>query len=554
MCGLRRFVLSGLVLAMAGTSGVARSAPAPQIAAVPGGWRLAEPLPGPVEPAGAPAGPTAPNRSGNWTFSTNARTHPESTGNHLWPDIATAPNGDVAVAWMDDHASGGYHIFYTVSSDHGATWSTPEKIDTRISGGYSKFVNLGFTPSGKAVAVWEDDRSGGIQLYFSKREPGGWSANLRINTAGGPTDGSYFMNPSIAVLDEDRYFVAWTDWREGVYNQVYMRATRDGGATWGPEVRISDEIGYLPLAGDPCLIVDPASGAPGAEILYCVMNDWRGYAPGGRYPEVYFSRSVNGGSTWSNGIVVNDVHDMYQQVSSHALVRLSDGTLTAGWLSSNNVTPMFRTCVSTDQGATWSPSARVDDPLLQGTGTCSSIVGVGDEVFAGFDCYPAGSWDSYFRASSDGGRTWTDPVVRMDDDNTNSATGNTVIAAASPGQVYGAWQDNRPGGVWKIYAAAGTRSSAGIGGDSIGWSFSCVPNPSRAGGVVVFHLSPGAAGPAAIGIYDLSGRLVRSLVSGGAAEVRWDGSDERGRAISAGVFRAAPLDGHGRGLMLVRTR
>jgi hypothetical protein len=395
----------------------------------------------------------------HWTFTRNIRPHPQESGQHIWPDIAVGPGRVVAVAWMDDHLSSQYHIFYSASTDGGQTWSAPEQVDDRTSGSYSKFVSFAFTPSGIPVAVWEDDRGGAYNVYLSKRDPahGGtpWTPSKRVNTAGSPPSSSDFMDASLAVLDDNRYFVAWTDWREGVFNQVYFRATRDGGATWSAESRISDEQGYEPVAATPCLIVDPTSGGPGTETLYCVMNDWRGDVPGGRYPNVYFSRSTDGGASWSRGVQVNDLDLYFQQVSSHALVLNPDGTLTSGWLNDQFAGSQFRACVSTDKGATWSPSVQVNDPARGSTGTYSSIAGVDGVVFAGFDVYTS-SWDSYFRASSDGGRTWTQPQVRMDDDTTGSATGNTVVAAAQRRLAFGAWSDTRPSyGAWQIYTTRG---------------------------------------------------------------------------------------------------
>ncbi len=551
-----------------------------------GGWFLPKIVPpdGPVartpvpgQPEGGGSGAGSGGSSGarpfldgsGWTFAPNVRPHPETTGQHLWPDIARAPDGTVSVAWMDDHAAGGYHIFYSASTDEGETWSTPERVDDRTTGDQSKFVSLAVTPSGRAVAVWEDNRTGAINLYFSIRTGvNQWSPNVKVNTAGGPPSDEDYMDGSITVVDEQRYFVAWTDWREGVYTQVYMRGTRDGGKTWTPETRISDEIGYEPLAGDPCLISDPASGGPGAEILYCVMNDWRGYAPGGRYPEVYFSGSTNGGATWSDGVVVNDIHDYFQQVASKVMVRRQDGGITVGWYDDSYYGPSFRTSVSTDRGVTWGPSARVDDPLLGGTGTYPAIGGFGNTIFACWDA-PGSGGDAYFRESLDGGLSWTEPEVRMDDDTTGASTTNPVLVGASGDQVTAAWEDTRPGfSNWEIYTSTGTRNPASVGSESIAAAPSvlCYPNPSRIGEDVTILIgrdgtsasSPGGAtnggrgigaagsGDATagtgtstagwIGLFDASGRLVRILSASGAGPVRWDGRDASGRAMAAGAY------------------
>jgi hypothetical protein len=498
---------------------------------------------------------------GAWEFSPNVALHPPAEpAQHLWPDIAWSATGVIAAAWMDDHAPGGYHIFYTQSTDGGLTWSAPEKVDDRASGFYSKFVDIEFTPSGIPVLVWEDDRNGesNINVYMSRRDPSGggtpWTTNVPVNSAGSPPSNSYFMNPSLAVVDESRYFVAWTDWREGVLNQVYVRGTTNAGATWGSESRVSDGLGFEPVAGDPCLIANTGVAAPiGAEILYCVTNDWRGNVPGGRYPNVYFYRSSDGGATWSVGVRVNDIEPLYQQTSSHALVRAADGALVSGWLNASGPTSQFRSCYSTNEGTKWSASVRIDEPIpgSGGTGTFSSIAASEGGVAAVFDLYET-SWNAYFRSSTDGGRTWIERSVRIDDDAANAPTSNPVVAVGALGGVAAAWSDGRaPSTNWKIFATVGERSVTSVGGpgERAGTAMRLVatPNPFRAGAFVRLALIGGGgaddrmvagASPAPeIALYDASGRRVRDLVlTDGAAT--WDGRDARGALVPSGVYWA----------------
>ncbi len=539
-----------------------------------GVWTLPRALPlppaasGPAEACGEHALSPMPagNRPATWVFSPNVRVHPDESGNHLWPDIARAADGTLGVAWMDDHAAGGYHIFYSSSTDDGVSWSGPERVDDRTAGTYSKFVSLAFTPGGTAVAVWEDDRSGQIQIYFSKRDPSGggtpWTPNQRVNTAGGSPSGADFMNGSLAILDEQRYFVAWTDWREGAFYQVYGRGTWDGGHTWGAERRISDGLGYQPVAGDPCVIFDPASGPePGEETLYCLTNDWRGYAPGGRYPNVYFYRSADGGATWSVGVRANDIEPYYQQGSSHALVCLDDGRLACGWLNNSDLTlHHFRVCLSPDSGVTWDASVQVDEVAPGGTGTYSSIASDGEALFAAFDIYQS-DWDAYFRASPDGGTTWPDAMVQMDDNPGSEATGNPVLVATGPLAVHAAWQDGRaPGYNWKIYAAAGLSVGSGIedGTSHFTLTWGVSPNPSCGNAAVrmtcegVFHDRVGDA--ATLALYDAAGRRLRAWTLSGQP-ILWDGRDAHGHTVPAGCYWLRDSAGRERaGIPLIRVR
>jgi hypothetical protein len=80
------------------------------------------------------------------------------------------------------------------------------------------------------------------------------------------------------------------------------------------------------------------------------------------------------------------------------------------------------------------------------------------------------------------------------------------------------------------------------------------PNPSRRGGTTLAFALPSAA-VTRLALYDVRGRLVRTLVDGprpaGPAFVDWDGRDESGRAATAGIYFAR-LDATGLGVRTTR--
>jgi hypothetical protein len=67
------------------------------------------------------------------------------------------------------------------------------------------------------------------------------------------------------------------------------------------------------------------------------------------------------------------------------------------------------------------------------------------------------------------------------------------------------------------------------------------PNPAREGTRIPFSLpSLASTGPVRLGVFALDGRRVRGLLDGpmgpGPHEVVWDGRDDGGRAVSAGLY------------------
>lgn len=86
-----------------------------------------------------------------------------------------------------------------------------------------------------------------------------------------------------------------------------------------------------------------------------------------------------------------------------------------------------------------------------------------------------------------------------------------------------------------------------------------VPNPFNPATEFRFNLAQDGA--VALRLYDLAGRRVRTVDAGklapGAATIRWDGTDERGRAVGSGrYFARLTQDGRELGpvllLMLIR--
>jgi hypothetical protein len=88
------------------------------------------------------------------------------------------------------------------------------------------------------------------------------------------------------------------------------------------------------------------------------------------------------------------------------------------------------------------------------------------------------------------------------------------------------------------YQSAGVEESSGDQGPR----FSLLPvRPNPSGGSVDIGFTIPAGAPVKVSIHDVSGRLVRVLADGtefadGRHVVRWDGTNETGRNVAAGVY------------------
>jgi hypothetical protein len=471
----------------------------------------------------------------NWTFGANVPVA-QGSGNYLWPDAVILPDGKLYASWMDDR-TGTYHIYGALTVDGGHTWSTDQRIDDAPAAAMARFVSLAALGSDRVAAVWEDVRAGGWNwnVYFSRGTWNAgaghfdWSPAVRVNTTGGSTDASSYMHPSVATDRFGRVHVAWTDWRDGVFNQVWFRSSPDSGTSWGTEVRISDRIGYQPVAGDPCIAVD-AHDASNPPTLLCVWNDWRGNVPGGRYPNVYFARSTDGGATWLNpNVRVNDVTDYYQQVAKRVVTTTTAGSIAVGWYNDDFVgASEMRVSLSTNHGATWSASTALSDPLT-GSDVCPTLAGgVGNDLLASWSAYTT-DWNLYFRASTDGGANWSG-IQRADDDATGAASSRPIIAVTAGGDPILASQDTRPTYAWSIWCEPGVRDPAAVdAGDlPVAPGVTIGPNPSHGAATIRWNLSGGDW--RRLRIVDIGGRLVLERTMRGEGTVRW------GRGVPAGLY------------------
>ncbi len=96
---------------------------------------------------------------------------------------------------------------------------------------------------------------------------------------------------------------------------------------------------------------------------------------------------------------------------------------------------------------------------------------------------------------------------------------------------------NTSGGAFRI--VIGETNSVGAPETLAGYAeLAIAPNPSRSSAALTFAIP--RSDRVDLGVYDVGGRLVRRLLSrdlpAGRHEVVWDGRDESGRAVGAGVY------------------
>jgi len=118
---------------------------------------------------------TSTNGGATWSKKADISAAPPGTS-HAFPAIAARGSGDVRIAWMDARTAGPlWNTYYRTSSDGGATWSAETRLSSYVAG-YSYIQPNGFSfPFGDYFELEIDD--GGMTHAV-------WGEGLNYDTPG----------------------------------------------------------------------------------------------------------------------------------------------------------------------------------------------------------------------------------------------------------------------------------------------------------------------------------------------------------------------------------
>lgn len=353
----------------------------------------------------------------------------------------------VHVAYEDDSDS--YDdIFYTRSTDGGASWAAPVRLNTGpINSQDTDRAQLALT-GGNLYCVWEDarnDPSGGDdQIFFNMSNDGGLTwlpTDVRLNT--GAPAGSDADTPVIAA-DGTNVYVAWQEER-GSGPELRANVSSDGGATWLPTaVRLDGTItaglagvGYHKLACD-------------GTSVYAAWRDSRDDAG-----DLYFNASHDGGTTWLPSAVRVDNAPFGSRTEEVGL-GCDGGTVCIAWEDDRNGVDDIYFNRSGDGGATWLPAdVRLDTDPGANDSDDPVLVMDGSHVFVAWDD-DRGGVTMRMNASIDGGLTFLPNDVRVDEAPVGFAYADSATLVAEGDTFHVLWLDERTGLFPDVYVNGGT--------------------------------------------------------------------------------------------------
>ncbi len=354
-----------------------------------------------------------------WLQEQRLTVDPDSSFISYSTQKSIAMNGNnLHIVWRDNR-DGNREIYYKRSTDAGESWLP----DVRLTNDPGMSGTPGIAVVGSTVHVsWNDDRDGNNEIYYKRSTDGGatWDADLRLTS-----DTAFSNMASISANDSDVY-VAWADRREG-RPQVYWKHSTDRGVTWGQDVK---------LAASQMFAYNPSILATDS-LLQLVWNDSREGVT-----EVYYKRSRNKGEVWSMDERLSETSNNSQIPS----IAASGTNVHVVWTDSRGGTTVIYHTRSTNSGMHWQLPTKLTSSA--GSALWASVACSGMMVHAVWPDDREGSFNIYYRRSTDAGVTW-ERDMRISDN--GAARSEQPSVAVSDSAAHVLWMDTRDGPNGEMY-------------------------------------------------------------------------------------------------------
>ncbi|MBI4835381.1 MAG: hypothetical protein HY811_11280 [Planctomycetes bacterium] len=285
--------------------------------------------------------------------------------------------------------------------------------------------------------------------------------NIRVDDTGNNVITQ--SSPSIAIDENGNIYASWTDERNG-HPDIYFSKSTDSGATFGANIKVNDNNAS---ASKPSMALDS-----NGNILIAWQDERNGN------PDIYFAQSANGGITFTANTRVDDTGVSTATQSTPVIgIHQGSNSIYAAWIDEREGAKHIYFTKSTNGGTSFSANIKIDDAGSITPDNVSLAVDDNDNIYISWKDERNGSPDIYFDTSNNGGASFgVDKKVNS----VSSSSGFPKIAVDSNSNIYLAWQDNRNGNLDIYFSSStdtGTTFSADLRVDNTGISTSSQQAP-----------------------------------------------------------------------------
>lgn len=432
----------------------------------------------------------------------------DGTKNQYVPAIDMNAAGNVVVTWEDDRIPSGIY-FQRLTAD-----GAPIGVNSRIY--YGNGPDVSVADDGSFVITYQYSQEIRYQMFTSAGDSTG------PQRTASDTSYNFRYYPSIDMDAIGNFIISWYDYRDGDVN-IYAQRFDLLGDTIGVNFRVNDDVGTASQE-KPVVAVSPSGR---------FLITWHDYRNGDYdiYGQVY---DASGSPVSTNFRIDNDAGTNDQYYPDAAV--LSDGNFIVAWYDYRSPMGIYAQVIDS-LGAPVGVNFKVSD--LMGYYPSVSASPIGGFVI---------TWDNYSYPDYDIFAQRYNPDYTPD---SSDYQVNNEIEGLNPDQLYPdvatdgtniifVWQDAKWQHGWDIAAKVVSYDWTYIEeeGREITTSISSYPNPFF--GSTMIRYSVNTLTNVDIRIYDLSGRERRTLVKGrkttGEYQIRWNGRDNKGRKVPAGVY------------------
>ncbi len=442
-------------------------------------------------------------------------------GGILYPQIL-AQGDTLHVVYSNNDQE--WKIGYVRSTDGGDTWS--EQVVLSDDSSETVFVRI-IENGARLMVLWRNN------YYYGGSRPRNIGYNISNDNGLSWSGPHYVLDPS---WEHILYFSASGSGqvvniilsRSIGYDLFFYRVrSTNFGQNWSQPVEL-----FRAAEGGIC------DQFQLADIIHYV---WTGLVSPDSQVEIYYMRSTDSGINWSPSIALSDSDQYHSQLP--AIAADDSGKVGATWMDFKYAPPGATGDIflrqSADSGSYWSAE---DQLTYNHYAYCSDVILKSDTIHIAWEDWRQSIFRRgifYIKSLNNGG-SWSEPywIDGTDDDSWNPAL------AASNGRVYIVWGEGSEESGFGLNFSRYEDETGVIDEGPVVSTYMVLqayPNPFNSRVMISLNLEEG--GDAQIAIYDLNGRLVKTLFKGGILEegthkFTWDATDALGKDVSSGSYFA----------------